>query len=116
MIQFFEAMRDMVASDDLPPNGGMGGIDCSFWEAVTLEPTSPLGLFVRNCVAAYYGLAFDALCRLYTEVRRYVDPTGELDAAGACLLPAPPGVVMVSTDPAAKKAALLRLGMSAKGW
>ena len=48
-----------------------------------LEPTSPLGLFVRHCVAAYYALTFDSLCRLYTEVRRYVDPLGELEAPGA---------------------------------
>jgi hypothetical protein len=82
MIQFFEAMREMVASDDLPPNGALGS-DGSFWEAVALEPTSPLGLFVRHCVAAYYALTFDSLCRLYTEVRRYVDPLGELEAPGA---------------------------------
>ena len=69
---FFGELRAMLGSEGQLPDAALE--EAPAWEPLTLEPASPLGVFVRRCLVAFEGLLFEGACRLYAELLAYVEP------------------------------------------
>eukprot|EP00854_Cymbomonas_tetramitiformis_P004129 gene4129-5106_t len=68
MHAFFTDLRLILGGDTLQP---ASDLDNGGWEPLTLEPASPFGVFVRQCLVAYEGLPFEGACRLFSELQLY---------------------------------------------
>ena len=45
--------------------------DMDRWAPITVEASSPLGLFLRRCIVCFDSLPFEATCRLFLELETY---------------------------------------------
>ncbi|UPR00729.1 subunit 5 of anaphase-promoting complex [Chloropicon primus] len=103
---FFVQIHKLVWQDRNPQEGGAGNFQSSGGSRCAVEPHSLLGVFLRECCAAFELLSFEGVGRLLGRVRAFQGPQDHHDVPATPSPVAPPR--REAADVARDTGALLR--------